>query len=270
MTPRAYPPQRGTRTAIVTGGSTGIGLAAAVSLAQEGWNVTISGRRQEQLETASQAIFRSTGDDNTQDNVSVFAGDMTCEDDVQQMFRQTQAKWGQVDLVFINAGKSSPAIPIQASSLSEWQSVVDVNLTAAYLCAREAFRYMDGSRGVTGGRIILNGSISAHTPRPMSAAYTATKHAISGLSKALALDGRMYIDIAVSQIDIGNVASQMTQSMGEGPGVLQADGTYEREPTFDVEFAAREVVHLASLPLSVNIQNVLIMATNMPSHIGRG
>ncbi len=293
---RTYPPAKGQRVAIVTGASQGIGYECALRLALEGWKVLISGRRIDALQASvaqiEQAINEVETPKGSKGGVRLFAGDMAKEKDIIAMFAEAKEQFGQVDLVFINAGRSSPPTPIQQLELSEWQAMVDVNLTGAWLCAREAFRYMSGDQdNEPGGRIILNGSISAHTPRPFSSpcelhvllsygtshhsrltassrADTSTKHAITGLTKSLSLDGRRY-NIAVSQIDIGNAATSMTSRMSDG--VLQADGETRRpEPTFDVAWVGREVAHIASMPLDCNVQFTTIQATNMPSMIGRG
>ncbi|KDN48233.1 NAD(P)-binding protein [Tilletiaria anomala UBC 951] len=268
--PRPYPPPAGRKTAIVTGGSQGIGKATALALALSGWNVVISGRRLEQLENTANEINSKTMElPNKRGKTMVFQGDMTVESAVKGMFELALDAFERVDLVFVNAGASSDDVPIQDVSIEVWQSIVNVNLTGSWLCAREAFRCMDGSRGYLGGRIILNGSISSKTPRLYSTPYTATKHAITGLTKSLALEGRQH-NIAVSQIDIGNARTDMTASMRAGPGAMQANGTRLQEPVFDCNYAAKEVVHIAEMPLGVNVQEVTIMATAMPSYVGRG
>lgn len=245
------------KTAIVTGAGSGIGRSVALALCQEGYAVALAGRRSALLqETAALAETATT---------LAVPTDVACEESVQQLFGRTFAEFGRIDVVFNNAGISAPAVPLEDLTLEQWQGVVDVNLTGMFLCTREAFRVMK-DQTPKGGRIINNGSISATTPRPLSAPYTATKHAVTGLTKSTALDGRPY-NIACSQIDIGNAATDMTQQMQVG--VLQANGTTMVEPTMDVEHVAQAVVHMASLPLESNIPFMTIMATKMPL-IGRG
>ncbi|PWN48064.1 NAD(P)-binding protein, partial [Violaceomyces palustris] len=210
----SYPPVG--KTAIVTGGSSGIGRSAAVALAKAGWNVVVTGRRVEQLQESVDLIDQAAERKGAGKFVQ---GELTKEEVVQDTFSQTLKEYGRVDLIFCNAGISPPNVPFAEQKLSDWKATVDINLTAPFLCAREAFRVMS-KQSPKGGRIIINGSISAHTPRPMSAPYTATKHAMTGLTKSLSLDGREH-DIAVSQIDIGNAASDMTTFMREGPGPKQ-------------------------------------------------
>ncbi len=193
------------------------------------------------------------------------ATDVTKPDSVQKLFETTKSRFGRVDLLFNNAGGNVPAIPLEDLSFEQWRSVIDVNLTGAFLCTQEAFRVMK-SQHPRGGRIINNGSISAHAPRPNSAPYTASKHAITGLTKSTALDGRKY-DIACGQIDIGNAATEMTARMKDG--VLQPNGQLAPEPTMDVECVARAVVYMASLPLDANVLSMTVMATQMP-FVGRG
>ncbi len=245
------------KTAIVTGAGSGIGRSAALALCREGYAVALAGRRSALLqETAALAESATT---------LVAPTDVTCEESIQQLFDRTLAELGRIDVVFNNAGISAPAVPLEDLTLKQWQSVVDVNLTGLFLCTREAFRAMK-NQTPQGGRIINNGSISATAPRPLSAPYTATKHAVTGLTKSTALDGRAY-NIACGQIDIGNAATDMTQQMQVG--VLQANGTTMVEPTMDVEHVAQAVVHMAGLPLESNIPFMTIMATKMPL-IGRG
>lgn len=247
------------KVAIVTGAGSGIGRSTALALLREGYAVVLAGRREEALaravaaagELGSRALAVST---DVRDPASVRA-----------LFARTQEAFARLDLLFNNAGIGAPSVPLEDLTVEQWQAVVDVNLTGAFLCTQEAFRLMK-SQLPRGGRIINNGSISAHTPRPNSAPYTATKHAITGLTKATALDGRKY-DIACGQIDIGNAATEMTTRMKNG--VLQADGRIVVEPTMDVEYVARAVVYMASLPLDANVPFLTIMATKMP-YIGRG
>ncbi|CAO1627930.1 unnamed protein product [Sympodiomycopsis kandeliae] len=250
------------KVAIVTGGSSGIGRATAIELAQAGWRVCVTGRRETELQETVKAIQEGEAE------AIHVAGDITQEDVVARVFKETTSRWRRIDLVFINAGISPPSVPLADQKLTDFISTVNVNLIASYLCARESFRYMS-TQSPQGGRIVLNGSISAHTPRPHSEGYTSTKHAITGLSKTLSLDGRQF-DIAVTQIDIGNAASEMGLKAKSGQGLLQADGEYRQEDVMDLTYAAKEVVHAANLPLGVNVANVIIQATKMPSYVGRG
>jgi NAD(P)-dependent dehydrogenase (short-subunit alcohol dehydrogenase family) len=245
------------KVALVTGAGSGIGRAAAVALLREGWSVVLVGRRAEALaETAALAPGSRT---------LCLPADVTDAAAVRAVFDRTVAEFGRLDLLFNNAGIGAPAVPLDELKLETWQRVVDVNLTGAFYCLREAFRLMK-TQTPRGGRIINNGSISAHTPRLYSAAYTATKHAITGLTKAAALEGRSH-DIAVGQIDIGNAETPLTAKMKDG--VLQADGSRAAEPTIDVDHVGREIAHIARLPLDVNVLFVTIMATKMP-FVGRG
>ena len=243
------------RIAVVTGGGSGIGAAAARELADDGWTVVIAGRRREALEAVAAA---GTG-------LDVVAADVTDETSVRNLFDRTVARHGRVDLLFNNAGISAPSVEIDELALDAWDRVVAVNLTGAFLCTREAFRVMRRQRP-RGGRIINNGSISAQVPRPHSIAYTATKHAITGLTKSTALDGRAY-DIACGQIDIGNAATDM--GSGVASGALQPDGTVRTEPVMDVAEVGRAVRYMAGLPLDANVATMTVMATKMP-YVGRG
>ncbi len=245
------------RIAIVTGAGSGIGAATARALAGEGWQVVLAGRRADALQTVA-------GQDRT-GALRPVPTDVTDEASVRALFDEVVAVFGRVDLLFNNAGLSAPARELDAVTLAEWQAVVAVNLTGAFLCSREAFRVMRAQQP-RGGRIINNGSISAHAPRPMSAAYTATKHGISGLTKATSLDGRAY-DIACGQIDVGNAATEMTEVMARG--VQQADGSVRPEPRMAVEGVARAVVYMAGLPLDANVASLTVLATTMP-YVGRG
>jgi NAD(P)-dependent dehydrogenase (short-subunit alcohol dehydrogenase family) len=245
------------RVAVVTGGGTGVGAAAALGLAGEGWTVVIAGRREGPLHELAAAH-----PDLALDPVPT---DVTDEDSVRTLFAATVERHGRVDLLFNNAGLGAPPREPDAIPLDEWQLVVNVNLTGAFLCTREAFGVMR-RQDPPGGRIINNGSISAHTPRPHSLAYTATKHAITGLTKSTALDGRGY-GIACGQIDIGNAATDMTAAMTDG--VLQADGTLRPEPRMAAEDVARAVAYMAGLPLDANVATMTVMATGMP-YVGRG
>jgi NAD(P)-dependent dehydrogenase (short-subunit alcohol dehydrogenase family) len=245
------------RVAVVTGGGSGIGAAAAIALARDGWRVVIVGRRERAL-----AELAAAYPDLRLDPIPA---DVTAEESVRALFAKTVARHGRVDLLFNNAGMSLPPRELPEIPLAEWQAMVDLNLTGAFLCTREAFAIMRRQQP-QGGRIINNGSISAHSPRPRSVAYTATKHAITGLTKATALDGRAY-DIACGQIDVGNAATDMTQAMTEG--VPQADGSLRPEPRMRVEDVARAVAYMASLPLDANVATMTVLATKMP-FIGRG
>lgn len=243
--------------AIVTGAGSGIGRAVALALVGEGYAVALAGRRTDALtETATRAGV---------DRVLAIPTDVTDPTAVRELFDRTVAAFGRVDLVFNNAGTGAPPVPIDELDLDHWRRIVDVNLTGVFLCLREAFRVMK-AQTPRGGRIINNGSISAYAPRPNSAPYTATKHAVTGLTKAAALDGRRF-DIACGQIDIGNAETEMTARMKSG--VPQPDGSVAVEPTMDVECVARAVVMMAGLPLDANVLTMTVMATKMP-FVGRG
>jgi NAD(P)-dependent dehydrogenase (short-subunit alcohol dehydrogenase family) len=245
------------KVAVVTGGGSGIGAAAATALARDGWTVVIAGRRRPPLEGLA-----SAHPDLTLDPV---AADVTDEESVRDLFHVTVTRNGRVDLLLNNAGMASPPRELDEIGLEEWQTVVNVNLTGAFLCTREAFRVMRQQQP-QGGRIINNGSTSAHSPRPRSIAYTATKHAITGLTKATALDGRAY-NIACGQIDPGNTATDMTAATATGS--LQADGSVRPEPHMDADDLARAVVYMASLPLDSNVATMTVLPTKMP-YVGRG
>jgi NAD(P)-dependent dehydrogenase (short-subunit alcohol dehydrogenase family) len=244
------------RTAIVTGAGSGIGRAVAVELAAQGWRVALAGRRAAQLDDTAAMIGA---------DALAHPCDVTDPAEVARLFAATVAQWGRVDLLFNNAGISAPVVPLEDVTAEDWRAVVDVNLSGAFFCLQAAFRQMK-AQDPQGGRIINNGSISATTPRPLSAPYTATKHAITGLTKSAALDGRPY-GIAVGQIDIGNAASDMTEAMTWG--VLQPDGTRRPEPVMDVAHVARSVRHMAELPPDANVLFMTVMATAMP-FVGRG
>src|SRR5262245_7944816 len=247
-----------TKVAIVTGAGSGIGRATAIALLREGYSVALAGRRADALEqTASQA--------GTGGHALAIPTDVTDPVSVRGLFDATISTFGRVDLLFNNAGTGAPAVPLEDLTIEQWRRVVDVNLTGAFLCTQEAFRRMK-AQSPRGGRIINNGSISAHTPRVFSAPYTATKHAITGLTKSTALDGRAF-DIACGQIDIGNAETPLTARMKEG--VPQASGSVAAEPTMDVEHVARAVVYMASLPLDANVLLMTVMATRM-TYVGRG
>jgi NAD(P)-dependent dehydrogenase (short-subunit alcohol dehydrogenase family) len=243
--------------AIVTGAGTGVGAAAAAALAADGWLVVLAGRRRDPLDQLARS--------NPGLRLDPVTADVTDEVSVQALFRGTVERHGRLDLLFNNAGIGGPNDELDRISLADWQATIAVNLTGAFLCTREAFGQM--RRQVPrGGRIINNGSISAHVPRPHSAAYASTKHAVSGLTKATALDGRPY-DIACGQIDIGNADTEMTGQMATG--VLQADGSVRTEPRIRLDDVARAVVYMAGLPLDANVATMTLMATKMP-YLGRG
>lgn len=247
------------KIAIVTGAGTGVGKAIARALAEAGFGVVLAGRRKEPLEAMEQDLKISGA------VTLAVPTDVTDPSSVANLFARTSERFGRLDLLVNNAGINAPPVPLEDLSFEQWKSVVDTNLTGAFLCTQEAFRLMK-SQTPRGGRIINNGSVSAHAPRPLSAPYTATKHAITGLTKSTSLDGRAY-DIACGQIDIGNAASDMTAKMSSG--VLQADGSTAPEPTIDPRHVADAVVYMAGLPLTANVQTITVMATKMP-FIGRG
>jgi NAD(P)-dependent dehydrogenase (short-subunit alcohol dehydrogenase family) len=246
------------KAALVTGAGSGIGRAVALALAEEGYALALAGRRTEALE-ATAAMAPSGA------KTLAIAADVADPDAVKTLFHQIADAFGRLDLLFNNAGTGAPPVPIEDLSFEQWKRVVDTNLTGAFLCTQHAVRLMK-SQDPRGGRIINNGSISAHSPRPNSAPYTATKHAITGLTKSTALDGRAF-DIACGQIDIGNAATEMTARMSRG--VPQANGEMAVEATMDVSAVARAVVYMASLPLDANVPFLTVMATKMP-FIGRG
>ena len=252
-------PTRKQRVAVVTGGGSGIGAAVAHALAGDGWTVVVAGRRGEALEAVV------AGGSGLSGVLAAIPTDVTVETSVRSLFETTVQRYGRVDLLFNNAGIGVPSVDIDALELEDWNKVLAVNLTGAFLCTREAFRAMRQQQP-RGGRIINNGSISAHAPRPRSIAYTATKHAITGLTKSTALDGRAF-DIACGQVDIGNAATDM--GSGAASGVAQADGTVRPEPFMDVAEVGRAVRYMADLPLDANVATMTVMATKMP-FIGRG
>ena len=245
--------------AIVTGAGSGIGRAVALAFLREGYAVALAGRRA----AALRATAAEAGD--AADRALAVTADVREPASVRDLFAWTVERFGRVDVLFNNAGTGAPPRPLGELSLEQWRAVVDTNLTGAFLCTQEAFRAMK-AQTPRGGRIINNGSISATTPRPNSAPYTAAKHAITGLTKATALDGRAH-DIACGQIDIGNALTPMTERMAEG--VPQADGVVRAEPVMDVEHVARAVLYMASLPLNANVLSLTVMATKMP-FVGRG
>ena len=248
-------PESPKRIAVVTGGGTGIGATAAVALADDGWTVVIVGRRREPLKALA----------GQYPGLDPIAADVTDEVSVRELFVAVLQRYGRLDLLFNNAGRGGAPVEVGDVDPAEWRAVVDLNVTGTFLCTREAFRIMRDQRP-RGGRIINNGSISAHTPRPRSVAYTATKHAVTGLTKATDLDGRAY-DISCGQLDIGNAATSMTDAMTAG--VLQADGSVRPEPTMDVADVGRAIVYMASLPPSANVATLTVMASKMP-YVGRG
>jgi NAD(P)-dependent dehydrogenase (short-subunit alcohol dehydrogenase family) len=247
------------KIAIVTGAGSGIGRAIAIALLNAGYRVALAGRRVEAMEQT----VKESGADESQ--TLVVQTDVTKQDSVRALFAAIQERFGRLDLLVNNAGIFPPAVSIEDLTYEQWQASVDVNLTGSFLCAQAAIKIMK-AQIPQGGRIINNGSVSAHSPRPNSAPYTATKHAITGLTKSISLDGRKY-NIACSQIDIGNALTDMTKIMKKG--VRQADGSIAKEPVMDVKHVADAVVYMAGLPLEANVQFMTVMATNMP-YIGRG
>jgi NAD(P)-dependent dehydrogenase (short-subunit alcohol dehydrogenase family) len=247
------------KIAIVTGAGSGIGKATALALLRERYAVVLAGRRKEALESTA-AEGKASGSRSL-----VVPTDVGDPASVRALFAKTKETFGRLDLLFNNAGTGAPPVPLEDLTYEQWKTVVDANLTGVFLCTQEAFKIMK-SQDPRGGRIVNNGSISAHAPRPNSSPYTSTKHAVTGLTKATSLDGRKY-DIACGQIDIGNAATEMTARMKKG--VMQAHGTVEVEPTMDVENVARAVVYMASLPLDANVLFLTVMATKMP-FVGRG
>jgi NAD(P)-dependent dehydrogenase (short-subunit alcohol dehydrogenase family) len=247
------------RIALVTGAGSGIGRAVSLALNSAGYSVLLAGRRPTELErTAALAERRDSP-------TLVVPTDISQPEAVAALFAQTRETFGRLDVLFNNAGISAPGVPMEELTYEQWSAVVAVNLTGAFLCAQQAILLMK-SQQPRGGRIINNGSISAHAPRPNSAPYTATKHAVTGLTKSISLDGRKH-DIACGQIDIGNAATEMTERMTAG--VLQADGTKKPEPRMDVKLVADAVLYMANLPLDANVQFMTVMATKMP-FVGRG
>ncbi len=247
------------RVALVTGGGSGIGRAAALALLKDGYRVVIAGRRAEALA----GTVNAAGADSVR--ALACTVDVSQPDSVRQLFETTRDAFGRLDVLFNNAGRGAPAVPLEDVSFEDWQAVVSVNLTGMFLCTQQAFKLMR-DQSPRGGRIINNGSISAYMPRPNSAPYTATKHAVAGLTKSSSLDGRKY-DIACSQIDIGNAATDLTERMSVG--VLQADGSVAPEPRMDVTHVANMILYMANLPLDANVLFTTIMATKMP-YVGRG
>ena len=246
------------KVALVTGAGTGIGKAAALAMLKDGYRVALVGRRKELLEKAA-------ADSGAKERAMVLAADITQAEATRAVFSKVKQAWGRLDVLFNNAGMGAPAVPMEELPYEQWKAVVDINLNAMFLCCQEAIRIMKAQQP-KGGRIINNGSISAHAPRPNTVAYTATKHAVTGLTKSISLDGRAH-DIACGQIDIGNAATEMTERMTKG--VQQANGTTMVEPRMDVAHVGAAVLYMANLPLDANVQFMTIMATKMP-FVGRG
>ncbi|HWI35490.1 MAG TPA: SDR family oxidoreductase [Burkholderiales bacterium] len=246
------------RVALVTGAGTGIGKSAALALLKDGYHVALVGRRADLLE-------KTAAESGAQERAMACPGDITKPEVVKSIFAKVKDSWGRLDVLFNNAGMGAPAVPMEDLPIETWKAVVDINLNAMFYCTQEAIRIMK-AQDPKGGRIINNGSISAHAPRPMSVAYTATKHAVTGLTKTTSLDGRKN-DIVCSQIDIGNALTELAARMAKG--VPQADGSVKPEPLMDVKHVGDAVLHMANLPLDVNVQFMTIMATKMP-FVGRG
>jgi len=247
------------KIAIVTGAGSGIGKASALALIRDGWTVGLAGRRKDALES----VVAEAGD--AADRAIAIPTDVTDSASVAALFKTMVDRFGRVDMVFTNAGMNAPGIPLEDLTDEQWLAVVNVNMNGMFYCIREAFRVMKDQQPM-GGRIINNGSISAHDPRPNSIPYTATKHAVSGMTKTASLDGRKY-DIAVCQIDVGNAFTELAARMKDG--VPQADGSVKPEAMMDVQHVANSVVHMASLPLDANVHTLTVMATKMP-FVGRG
>jgi NAD(P)-dependent dehydrogenase (short-subunit alcohol dehydrogenase family) len=246
------------RVALVTGAGTGIGKSAALALLKDGYHVALVGRRADMLE-------KTAAESGAKERAMPCPGDITKPEVVKSIFAKVKDSWGRLDVLFNNAGMGAPAVPMEDLPIETWKAVVDINLNAMFYCTQEAIRIMK-AQDPKGGRIINNGSISAHAPRPMSVAYTATKHAVTGLTKTTSLDGRKN-DIVCSQIDIGNALTELAARMAKG--VPQADGSVKPEPLMDVKHVGDAVLHMANLPLDVNVQFMTIMATKMP-FVGRG
>jgi NAD(P)-dependent dehydrogenase (short-subunit alcohol dehydrogenase family) len=245
---------------LITGAGSGIGRATALALAEEGYALVLAGRRLDRLQRVADLA------DSSASRVLAVQADVSKQSDVLELFDRTRDHFGRLDVLFNNAGVNTPPVPLEDMTLDQWQMLLDVNLTGAFLCTQAAFRIMKNQDPI-GGRIINNGSISAYTPRPLAIAYNATKHAITGLTKSTSLEGRAY-NIACGQIDIGNARTDLSQAI-QTRGALQADGSHRVEPGFDVQHVARAVVYMAGLPLDANVQFMTLMATQMP-YIGRG
>ncbi len=246
------------RVALVTGAGSGIGKSAAIALIKDGYHVALVGRRKDMLE-------KTAAESGATDRALVLTADVTKDEQVKEVFATTKAAWGRLDVLFNNAGIGAPAVPMEDLSIEKFREVVNVNLVAMFLCTQQAIRIMK-EQHPKGGRIINNGSISAHAPRPMSVAYTSTKHAVTGLTKCISLDARKH-DIAACQIDVGNALTDLTARMANG--VPQADGSVKPEPVMDVRHVGDAVLQIANLPLDVNVPFMTIMATKMP-FVGRG
>jgi NAD(P)-dependent dehydrogenase (short-subunit alcohol dehydrogenase family) len=246
------------RVALVTGAGSGIGRSAALALLKDGYHVALVGRRRDMLE-------KTVAESGAKDRALVLPADVTKDDEVKKVFAEVKNRWGRLDVLFNNAGIGAPAVPMDELPIEKFREVVNINLVAMFMCTQHAMRIMK-AQSPKGGRIINNGSISAHAPRPMSVAYTATKHAVTGLTKTTSLDGRKN-DIVCSQIDIGNALTELAARMAKG--VPQADGSVKPEPLMDVKHVGEAVLHMANLPLDVNVQFMTIMATKMP-FVGRG
>ena len=246
------------KIAIVTGAGTGIGKAAALALLNDGWHVALAGRREQPLKELAQESGRAS-------QCLVLSTDVANPDAVKALFAETAKAWGRVDLLFNNAGVGAPPVPLDELTIEQWRNVVDINLNGMFYCLQQAFAIMKKQQPM-GGRIINNGSISAYAPRPNSIAYTSTKHAVTGLTKTAALDGRAF-SIAVGQIDIGNAGTEMAAPMARG--VKQANGDVKPEPLMDVTHVGESILYMANLPLSANVLFHTVMATNMP-FVGRG
>lgn len=246
------------KIAIVTGAGTGIGKAAALALLKDGWHVALAGRREQPLKELAQESGRAS-------QCLVLPTDVANPDAVKALFAETAKAWGRVDLLFNNAGVGAPPVPLDELTIEQWRNVVDINLNGMFYCLQQAFAIMKKQQPM-GGRIINNGSISAYAPRPNSIAYTSTKHAVTGLTKTAALDGRAF-SIAVGQIDIGNAGTEMAAPMARG--VKQANGDVKPEPLMDVAHVGESILYMANLPLSANVLFHTVMATNMP-FVGRG
>jgi len=261
MVQTASYPSLDARVALVTGGGSGIGKASALALAREGFAVVVAGRRPEPLQAVVGEI------ESHQVKALGVPTDVTNPDSVKELFEKTKATFGRLDVLFNNAGIGAPAMPLEDLPFEKWKAVVDTNLTGPFLCTQEAFRIMK-NQTPRGGRIINNGSISAHTPRPQSVAYTSTKHAITGLTKQTALDGRPF-DICCGQIDIGNAATPLTERMVKGAGVMQPDGSMKVEARMEADHVGNAIVYMAGLPLDTNVLFMTVMANQMP-FVGRG
>jgi NAD(P)-dependent dehydrogenase (short-subunit alcohol dehydrogenase family) len=246
------------RVALVTGAGSGIGKSAALALLKDGYHVALVGRRKDMLE-------KTAAESAAKERALVLPADITKDEQVKEVFAKTKSAWGRLDVLFNNAGMGAPAVPMEDLPIEKFREVVNINLVAMFMCIQEAIRIMKAQEP-KGGRIINNGSISAHAPRPMSVAYTATKHAVTGLTKCVSLDGRKH-DIACGQIDIGNALTDLAARMANG--VPQADGSVRPEPLMDVKHVGEAVLQMANLPLDVNVQFMTIMATKMP-FVGRG